>query len=119
MYFFYEQKYKKDTIINIGTGKDMRIKDYVNFLIKKLKLKVNIRYDNKKPDGVFRKVLDVNLARKYGWKSKISLEKGFDITYKDFEKTIKKTNEKHSCCNRWCRICWIKFNKLFNKKDKS
>ena len=29
----------KDTIINIGSGKDMRIKDYVNFLIKKLKLK--------------------------------------------------------------------------------
>ena len=87
---FFMNKNIKDTIINIGTGKDMRIKDYANFLIKKLKLKVNIKYDNKKPDGVFRKVLDVNLARKYGWKSKISLEKGFDITYKDFEKNYKK-----------------------------
>ena len=71
-------------------GKDMRIKDYVNFLIKKLKLKVKIQYDNKKPDGVFRKVLDINLAKKYGGKSKISLEKGFDITYKDFVKNYKK-----------------------------
>ena len=68
----------------------MKIKDYVNFLIKKLKLKVKIKYDNKKPDGVFRKVLDVNLAKKYGWKSKISLEEGFDITYKDFVKNYKK-----------------------------
>ena len=76
-----------------------RIKNYhgmpinsINYLLglKKLKLKVNTKYDNKKPDGVSRKVLDINLARKYGWKSKISLEKGFDITYKDFEKNYKK-----------------------------
>ena len=80
----------KDTIINIGSGKDMTIRDYVNFLIKKLNLKVKIKYDNKKPDGVFRKVLDVSLAKKYGWKSKISLEQGFNITYNDFVKNYKK-----------------------------
>ena len=87
---FFMNKNIKDTIINIGSGKDMRIKDYVNFLIKKLNLRAKIKYDNKKPDGVFRKVLDINLAKKYGWKSKISLEKGFDITYKDFVKNYKK-----------------------------
>ena len=87
---FFMNKNIKDTIINIGSGKDMRIKDYVNFLIKKLKIKVKIKYDDKKPDGVFRKVLDISVAKKYGWKSKISLEKGFDITYKDFVKNYKK-----------------------------
>ena len=87
---FFMNKNIKDTIINIGSGKDMRIRDYVNFLIKKLNLKVKIKYDNKKPDGVFRKVLDVRLAKKYGWKSKISLDKGFDITYQDFIKNYKK-----------------------------
>ena len=87
---FFMNKNIKDTIINIGSGKDMRIKDYVNFLIKKLEIKVKIKYDDKKPDGVFRKVLDVSVAKKYGWKSKISLEKGFDITYKDFVKNYKK-----------------------------
>ena len=80
----------KDTLINIGTGKDMRIKDYVSFLIKKLKLKVQIKYDKNKPDGVFRKVLDIKLAKKYGWKPTFSLEKGFEITYKDFIKKYKK-----------------------------
>ena len=64
---FFMNKNIKDTIINIGSGKDMRIRDYVNFLIKRLNLKVKIKYDNKKPDGVFRKVLDVRLAKKYGW----------------------------------------------------
>ena len=87
---FFMNKNIKDTIINIGSGNDMRIKDYVNFLIKKLKIKVKIKYDDKKPDGVFRKVLDISVAKKYGWKSKISLEKGFDITYKDFVKNYKK-----------------------------
>ena len=87
---FFMNKNTKESLINIGTGKDMRIKDYVSFLIKKLKLKVQIKYDNSKPDGVFRKVLDIKLAKKYGWKPSFSLEKGFQITYKDFIKKYKK-----------------------------
>ena len=83
-------KNTKESLINIGTGKDMRIKDYVNFLIRKLNLKVKIKYDNKKPDGVHRKVLDVRLAKKYGWKSKTTLDKGFDLTYKDFKINYKR-----------------------------
>ena len=77
-------KKTKSSLINIGTGKDMSIKQYANFLIKKLKLKVQIRFDKSKPDGVPKKLLDTTLAKKYGWKSKISLDKGFGITYKSF-----------------------------------
>ena len=87
---FFMNKNTKESLINIGTGKDMRIKDYVSFLIKKLKLKVQIKYDNTKPDGVYRKVLDTKLAKQYGWKPLFSLEKGFEITYKDFVKKYKK-----------------------------
>ena len=83
---YFMKKKTKETLINIGTGKDMRIKDYVNFLIKKLKLNVKVKYDRKKPDGVYRKVLDVKLAKKYGWRAKYSLNEGFDITYRDFLK---------------------------------
>ena len=60
---FFMNKNTKESLINIGTGKDMRIKDYVSFLINKLKLKVQIKYDKSKPDGVFRKVLDIKLAK--------------------------------------------------------
>ena len=87
---FFMNKNIKESLINIGTGKDMRIKDYVSFLINKLKLKVQIKYDKSKPDGVFRKVLDIKLAKKYGWKPRFSLEKGFEITYKDFIKKYEK-----------------------------
>ena len=86
---YFMKKNIKETLINIGTGKDMRIRDYAKFLIKKLNLKVKIKYNKKKPDGVYRKVLDVKLAKKYGWKSKFTLDKGFEITYRDFLKNYK------------------------------
>jgi GDP-L-fucose synthase len=43
-----------------------------------------IVFDKSKPDGTMKKVVDVQIANSYGWKSKISLSKGFDLTYKDF-----------------------------------
>ena len=81
---FFMKKKTKHFLINIGTGEEKSIKDYANFIIKKLNLKVKIKFDKSKPDGVQRKVLDVSLAKKYGWKSKTSLNDGFDIAYKDF-----------------------------------
>jgi Nucleoside-diphosphate-sugar epimerases len=81
---FFMNKKVNETLINIGTGKDMRIKDYVKFLMGKFKLKLKVRYNLSKPDGVYRKVLDVSKAKKYGWKAKVSLDKGFEITYKSF-----------------------------------
>ena len=79
-----------ESLINIGTGKDMRIKDYVKFLMSKFNIKLNVKYNLSKPDGVYRKVLDVTKANKYGWKANISLDEGFDITYKSFIQKNKK-----------------------------
>ena len=81
---FFMNKKVKDTLINIGTGKDMKIKEYAKFLIRKLDLKVKINFNSSKPDGMKRKVLDVSRAKKYGWNAKTSLENGFDETYKNF-----------------------------------
>ena len=86
---FFMNKKTKCSLINIGSGKDMSIKEYAKFLIKKLDLKVKIKFDKSKPDGVPRKLLDNSLAKKYGWKAKISLDKGFEITYKSFLKNYK------------------------------
>ena len=88
---FFMNKNTKNSLINIGSGKDMSIKQYAQFLIKKLNLKVKIKFDISKPDGVQKKLLDTSLAKKYGWKSRISLDKGFDITYKSFLKNYKNT----------------------------
>ena len=85
---FFMRKKTRDTLINIGTGKDYRIKDYVNFILKKLDLKIKIKYNKSKPDGVLRKLLDVSKARKYGWTAKTSLDDGFKKTYSEFEKSF-------------------------------
>ena len=83
---YFMNKKIKYSLINIGTGKDFTIKKYVNFLLKKLNLNIKIKFNRSKPDGVFRKVLDVKRAKKLGWKAKINLDQGFDITYRDFLK---------------------------------
>ena len=81
---FFMKKKIKHPLINIGTGKDMTILNYVKFILKKLDLDIKINLIKSKPDGVYKKLLDVSRARKYGWIAKTSLEEGFDITYKSF-----------------------------------
>lgn len=81
---YFMNKRIKGTLINIGTGVDMKIKEYAKFLIKKLDLKVKIKFNSLKPDGTKRKVLDVSRAKRHGWVAKTSLEDGFNETYKNF-----------------------------------
>ena len=52
--------------------------------MKYLQLKLKIKYQNKKLDGTPRKLLDSSLAKKYGWKAKISLEEGIGFAINDF-----------------------------------
>ncbi len=87
---FFMRKKTKETLINIGTGKDYRIKYYVNFILKKLDLKIKVRFNRSKPDGVSRKLLDVSKAKKYGWTAKTSLDEGFKKTYLEFTKSFAK-----------------------------
>ena len=81
---YFLNKKTKETLINVGTGKEMTIKQYVNFLKKKMNYKGQILFDKSKPNGTPRKVTDSKIAMKYGWKSKISLSAGFEKTFEDF-----------------------------------
>lgn len=82
---YFMNKNIKETLINIGCGKDYTIKYYASFLKKIIKTKVNIKFNkNKIYDGTPRKILDSSIARKYGWKPKISLIEGTLKTYRDF-----------------------------------
>ncbi len=83
---FFMGKKIKEPFLNIGTGKSYSIKWFAEFLMKKIGVKLKIKYDRSKPDGMPKKCLDTSLARKYGWRSKVNFDEGFDITYKDFQK---------------------------------
>ncbi len=83
---FFLKKKTKHTLINIGSGQEKTIKDFANFIMKKMDIKLKIKYDRSKPNGTPRKIIDSNLAKKYGWKPRFNLNTGFDLTLKDFLK---------------------------------
>ena len=72
--------------MNIGSGKDHTIEWYAKFIMKQMDTKLKIKFDKSKPDGMPKKLLDVSLAKKYGWKSKTSLKEGFKDTFNSFIK---------------------------------
>jgi GDP-L-fucose synthase len=83
---FFMKKNFLGTILNIGTGKDFSIKQYAKIILNKIipKNKIKIRYDLSKPNGTPRKVLDIKLVNKYGWKPKTKLDEAITKTYKNF-----------------------------------
>ena len=85
---FFMKKKTKHFLINIGTGKDYSIKHYLEFIAKVIlgNKKIKIKYDKTKPNGSPRKVMDISLAKKYGWKSKMNLITSIRNTYKSFLK---------------------------------
>ena len=83
---YFMKKKTKHTLINIGTGKDYTINFYAK-LIAKIILKnkiVKLKYNKSKPNGTLRKVMDVSLAKKYGWESTITLKEAINKTYQSF-----------------------------------
>ena len=55
--FFMKTK-TKETLINIGSNTEKSIENYAKFIIKKLNLKIKIKFDKSKPNGTPRKILD-------------------------------------------------------------
>ena len=91
VYFLWKKK-TKEKIINIGTGKDYTIEYYAQLISKIiLNKKVEIKYDRSKPNGTPRKVMDISLAKKYGWKPNINLKSSIIKTYNSYTKLL----------NRW------------------
>ena len=81
---FFLKKKTRHNLINIGSGIENTITQYAQFIMKKIGIKLKIKYDLKKPSGTPRKLLDTNIAKTYGWKSKTNLEEGFNLTLKNF-----------------------------------
>ncbi len=77
----------KNTHVNIGTGKDISIKELAYFIKDKIVYyEGNIEWDSEKPDGTFQKLLDTSKINALGWKYKIELEDGIKNMYDEYLK---------------------------------
>tara|TARA_B100001029_G_scaffold171160_1_gene167681 strand:+ start:503 stop:1438 length:936 start_codon:yes stop_codon:yes gene_type:complete len=87
--YFMNKKIKENTV-NVGTGKDLTIKKYAELMLRLIipERKIKIVYDRSKPNGTPRKVLDISLAKKYGWKPKTKLKDSILKAYKSYLKEI-------------------------------
>jgi GDP-L-fucose synthase len=73
--------YQDNEIINIGTGKDLTIRELAQMVKDIVGYQGEIIFDPTKPDGTPRKLLEVSKINELGWRAKISLEEGIKQTY--------------------------------------
>ena len=87
---YFMNKKTKHTLINIGSGKDSSIKDFAKLFLNIIApdKKINIKYDQSKPNGTLRKVLDISLAKSYGWKPNHDLRVQILKTYHSYLEKI-------------------------------
>ncbi|MCX6730648.1 MAG: GDP-L-fucose synthase [Candidatus Roizmanbacteria bacterium] len=81
---FLMEKYNSREIINIGTGKDLKIRELAQLVKKITGYKGKILWDATKPNGTPKKQLDVSRLFALGWKPTIKLEEGIEREYKWF-----------------------------------
>lgn len=83
---FAADNYHGESFINIGVGVDYTIRELSHTIQKVVGYDGELFFDTSKPDGMFRKVLDVTNFNELGWKSKVTLEEGLKLTYDWFLK---------------------------------
>ncbi len=84
---FFLNKKTKESLINIGSGYERSINQYARILIKISGKKLKIKNVKKNLNGVKRKLLNISLAKSYGWVSKQNILKKLEETYKHYNKS--------------------------------
>ena len=74
----------KLTYLNVGTGKDISIFELSNMLKEMIGFTGEIKWNTKKPDGTYKKQLDVSRIMKLGWDPKVKLKDGIKKTIQFF-----------------------------------
>ena len=85
---FLMHEYNNSEIINIGTGNEVSVIELAKIIKEIVGFKGNIKKDQSKPDGMPRKLLDVELLHDLGWKHRISLREGIKLTYENYIKQV-------------------------------
>ena len=81
---FLMENYSEYEHINIGTGKEISIIEFADIIKNISGWNGQIKFDDNYPDGMTRKVMDINKINKLGWNPKIELKFGLKQSYKWF-----------------------------------
>jgi len=85
--YYLMQNYNEAGLVNIGVGEDISIGDLAILIGKIVGYEGEIIFDSSKPDGTFRKLMDVSKLHSFGWKASIGLEEGIRSTYEMVKNT--------------------------------
>lgn len=86
------ENYDGEEHVNIGTGREVTIRKLAKIIANIVGYKGELKFDDSKPDGTPRKLLDVNKLNSLGWRYKIELEEGIKEVYQWFIKNYPKDN---------------------------
>ena len=75
------QKEIRNCHINVGTGKEVSIRQAAEMIVKEIGFKGDLRWDSTKPDGTMRKLTDVTKLHNLGWHHKIEIDEGIHRMY--------------------------------------
>ncbi len=81
---FLMEKHVSSDIINVGSGKDVTIRELAEKIAAKTGFTGKISWDTSKPDGMLRKCLDVSKISELGFQPQISLSAGIDQVIKEY-----------------------------------
>lgn len=81
---FIMEKELQDGIFNVGTGVDITIRELAETIAAEVGFNGKLVFDNSKPDGTPRKLLDVSRLKDLGWQARIALREGIRMTYKAY-----------------------------------
>ncbi|NND77384.1 MAG: GDP-L-fucose synthase [Flavobacteriales bacterium] len=88
---FLMDNFSEDEFVNIGTGKDISIKDLALMIKRIVSYKGDLVFNTEYPDGTPKKLLDISKLQGLGWKHKIELEDGVKMVYEDFKRSVSVT----------------------------
>ena len=83
--FSKDQFGKVLTYLNVGTGKDISIKNLALLIAEIIGYEGSITWDLDKPDGTPKKLLDISRIQKLGWAPNLSIRDGISMTIKEFQ----------------------------------
>ena len=80
--FASDSKQIRNCHINIGTGKEISIRDVAYLIVDTIGYKGELQFDATKPDGTMRKLTDVSKLHRLGWHHKVEIDEGVERLYK-------------------------------------